>query len=133
VELVCKAWKSPLPRATLTPTTKTSTLWYLYGRRVLLVLTFALCPTLRAPGWQKRQREVSLVKLVRHFQAGAEPWLQVLLQRAGQLATFRARACATAERLVMKAVRQRRTSAQYLRDSLGPQLDFFEPVLALAA
>jgi hypothetical protein len=34
---------------------------------------------------------------------------------------------------VRKAVRKRRTSAQRLRDSLGPQLDFFEPALALAA
>jgi len=33
----------------------------------------------------------------------------------------------------MKAVRKRRTSAQRLRDSLGPQLDFFEPALVLAA
>ena len=46
---------------------------------------------------------------------------------------FLVRACATAARFVRKAVRKRRTSAHRLRESLGPQADFFEPALALAA
>jgi Transposase DDE domain len=133
VELVFKSWKSHLPLATLTTTTKHSTLCYLYGRLRLILLTYARCPTLRATVWQKQQRELSLLKLVHHLQAGADHWLQTLLQGAPQLRAFLVRACAAAERLVMKAVRKRRTSAQRLRDSLGSQLDFFEPVLALAA
>jgi hypothetical protein len=133
VELVFKAWKSHLHLATLPTTTKQSTLCYLYGRMLLIVVTFALCPTLRATVWQKQHREVSLGKLVRHFQAGAEQWLQLLFQSPQQLTTFLSQACAAAERLVRKAVRNRRTSAQRLRDSLGSQVDFFEPALALAA
>jgi hypothetical protein len=133
VELVFKSWKSDLHLATLTTTTKHSTLCYLYGRMLLILLTYALCPTLRATLWHKKQRELSLGKLVRHFQAGADRWLQALFQSTLQLAAFLSRACAAAERLVRKAVRKRRTSAQRLRDSLGPQLDFFEPALALAA
>jgi hypothetical protein len=133
VELVFKSWKSHLHLATLTTTTKNSTLCYLYGRMLLILLTYALCPSLRATVWQKKQRELSLLKLVRHFQAGADQWLQALFQSALQLAAFLSRACVAAERLVMKAVRKRRTTAQRLRDSLGPQLDFFEPALALAA
>lgn len=133
VELVFKAWKSGLHLATLTSTTKHSTLCYLYGRLLLIVLTFALCPSLRAAAWQKQQREVSLLKLVRHFQASADPWLQALFQSGAQLAQFLARACTAAERLVTKEVRKRPTSAQALRNSLEPQLDFFEPTLALAA
>jgi Transposase DDE domain len=133
VELVFKTWKSGLHLATVTTTTKHSTLCYLYGRMLLIFLTYALCPTLRATVWQKQQRELSLLKLVRHFQAGADQWLQSLFQNSLPLPAFLARACAAAERLVRKAVRKRRTSAQRLRDSLGPQLDFFEPALALAA
>jgi hypothetical protein len=133
VELVFKTWKSGLHLATVTTTTKHSTLCYLYGRMLLILLTYALCPTLRATLWHKQQREVSLLKLVRHFQAGADHWLRSLFQSSLQLTAFLSRACAAAERLVRKAVRQRRTSAQRLRDSLGPQLDFFEPALALAA
>jgi hypothetical protein len=133
VELVFKAWKSHLHLATLTTTTKNSTLCYLYGRLLLIVVTFALCPPLRATVWQQQQREVSLVKLVRHFQAGADQWLQRLFQSPQQFMTFLSQACAAAERLVRKAVRKRRTSAQSFRDSLGPQVDFFEPALALAA
>src|SRR6266540_5708072 len=133
VELVFKTWKSGLHLATVTTTTKHSTLCYLYGRMLLIFLTYALCPTLRATVWQQQQRELSLLKLVRHFQAGADQWLQRLFQNSRQLTAFLSRACAAAERLVRKAVRKRRTSAQRLRDSLGPQLDFFEPALALAA
>ena len=133
VELVFKAWKSHLHLATLTTTTKNSTLCYLYGRLLLIVVTFALGARVRTAVWQKQQREVSLVKLVRHFQAGAEPWFRVLFQSPPQLTTFLSQVCAAAERLVRKAVRTRSTAAQRLRDSLGPQVDFFEPVLALAA
>ena len=133
VELVFKAWKSGLHLATLTSSTKHSTLCYLYGRMLLIVLTFALCPSLRTAAWQKQQREVSLLKLVRHFQAGADQWLQALFQSGAYLARFLVRACAAAERLVTKEVRKRPTSAQSLRKSLAAHVDFFEPTLALAA
>jgi hypothetical protein len=133
VELVFKSWKSHLHLATLTTTTKHSPLCYLYGRMLLLLLTYALCPTLRATVWHKKQRELSLLKFVRHLQAGADPWLQASFQSTLQLSAFLLRACTAAERLVMKTVRKRRTTAQRLRDSLGPQLDSFEPALALAA
>jgi hypothetical protein len=132
IELVFKSWKSHLHLATLTTTTKNSTLCYLYGQMLLIGLTSALGSPLRMAVWQQ-QRELSLLTLTRHFQAGAEPWLRVLFQSSLQLATFLSQACTAAERLVRKAVRHRRTSAQRLRDSLRLQVDFFEPALALAA
>jgi hypothetical protein len=100
---------------------------------LLIVLTSALGSPLRLAVWQQHQRELSLLKLARHFQAGAEQWLRVLFQSSLQLAAFLSQACTAAERLVRKAVRHRRTSAQRLRDNLRLQLDFFEPALALAA
>jgi hypothetical protein len=132
VELVCRAWKSGLHVATLTTTTKYSTLCYLYGRMLLILLTSALSSPLRVSVWQP-QRELSMVKLARHLQANADSWLQHLFRPPLQLTTFLSRLCATAERLVRKAVRKRRTRAQRLRESLGAQEDFFEPTLALAA
>jgi hypothetical protein len=131
VELVFKAWKSGLHVASMTTTTKHSTLCYLYGRLLLILITAALGSPLRATLWQQH-RELSLLKLVRYFQASADQWYQVLFRSVRQLTTFLARACTTAQRFVRKAVRQRRTSAQLLRESLGPQGDFFEPTLALA-
>ena len=132
VELVFRGWKSGLHVATLTTTTKYSTLCYLYGRMLLILLTSALSSPLRITVWQ-HSRELSLFKLVRHFQASADHWLQHLFQPPLQLLAFLTRLCATAERLVRKAIRKRRTSAQRLRESLGRQGDFFEPALALAA
>jgi hypothetical protein len=132
VELVFRAWKSGLHLATITTTTKHSTLCYLYGRMLLILLTSALSSPLRVTVWQQH-RELSLFKLARHFQANADHWLQCLFHSPPQLLSFLSRLCATAERLVRKAVRTRRTSAQCLRDSLGAQVDFFEPALALAA
>ena len=132
VELVFRAWKSGLHVATVTTTTKYSTLCYLYGRMLLILLTSALSSPLRTTVWQQL-RELSLFKLVRHCQAYADQWFQHLFQPPHQLTTFLSRLCATAQRLVKKAVRKRRTSAQRLRESLGSQVDFFEPTLALAA
>jgi hypothetical protein len=132
IELVFKAWKSGLHLATVTTSTKYSTLCYLYGRMLLILFASALSAPLRTTLWQQ-QRELSLFKLVRHFQAGAEQWCQALFRTAGQLAQFLTRTCTTAERLVTKELRKRPTSAQVLRTSLDSHIDFFEPALALAA
>jgi hypothetical protein len=119
VELVFNSWKSHLPLAPLTTTTKNSTLCYLYGQMLLIRLTSALGSPLRMAVWQQPQRELSLLNLTRHFQAGAEQWLRVLFQSSRHLAAFLVQACTTAERLVRKAVRRRPTSGQRLRNSLG--------------
>ena len=55
----------------LTTSTKNSTLCFLYGRMLLTLLTSALGSPLLATVWQQHQRELGLLKLVRHFQAGA--------------------------------------------------------------
>jgi hypothetical protein len=133
VELVFKAWKSHLHLATLPTKTVTSTICYLYGRMLLILLTFALCPPLRATVWLTKRRELSLLKLIRHLQALADRWLHLLFAPSAALYSFLRRAYTTAKRLVLKALRTRRTTAQLLRDSLAAQHDFFEPALALTA
>ena len=132
IALVFKAWKRGLHLATVTTSTRHSPLCYLYGRMLLILFASALSSPLRATLWQQ-QRERSLFKLVRHFQAGADQWFPALFRTAGQLAQFLVRACVTAERLVTKELRKRPTRAQLLRTSLGAPIDFFEPALALAA
>ena len=66
---------------------------------LLMLLNYALCPQRRATLWLKRRRELSLLKLVRYFQALAERWMQALFQAEIELRRFLQRACATAERL----------------------------------
>ena len=86
-----------------------STLCYLYGRMLLILLTSALSSPLRVAVWQQR-RELSVFKFVRHCQAHADHWLHCLFQLPQRLFTFLSRLCAAAERLVRKATRKRPTS-----------------------
>ena len=116
IELIFKSWKSYLHLATLTTTKEDSTLCYLYGRMLRILLNYALCPQARVTLWLKCQRELSLLKFVRHFQALAASWLQAIFQSACELYRFLQRACTTAARLAAKAVRKRRTTAQILQD-----------------
>ena len=118
MELIFKSWKSYLHVATIKTTKEDTTLCDLYGRMLLMLLNYALCPQLRATLWMKRQRELSLLKLVRHFQALAEQWMQALFQSEIELCRFLQQACVSAERLVLKASRKRCTTAQLLRESL---------------
>jgi len=121
VELIFKSWKSHLHVASIKTTKEDSTLCYLYGRLLLILLNYALCPQIRAVLWEKKQRELSVLKLVRHFLAFAEQWMQAIFQPAFALHRFLQQVCATAERLVVKASRKRRTTAQILRESLQNQ------------
>ncbi len=118
LELILKAWKSSLHLAALTTTKAASTLCHLYGRMLLILLNSALCPQTRAALWEKKPRAVSVLKLVRHFQAFAARWMQAIFQSAFELRRFLQHVCATAERLVSKAVRQRRTTVPLLRESV---------------
>jgi hypothetical protein len=100
---------------------------------LLILLNYALCPQIRAALWEKKQREVSVLKLVRHCQAFAEQGMQALFQSAFEVRRFLRQVCATAERLVAKALRKRRTTAQILRESLHNQCEatvFMEAVHA---
>ena len=121
IELIFKSWKSYLHLASIKTKKVNQTLCYLYGRMLLIVLNYALCPQLRATLWVKKQRELSVLKLVRHFQALADRWMQAIFQSEFVLRRFLQRACTTAERLVAKASRKRHTTAQILRESLAKQ------------
>lgn len=133
IELIFKAWKSHLHLATLPTTTATPTLCYLYGRMLLVMILFALSPPVRHTLWTCQQRELRLLRLVRHFQALADRWLAVLFEPPEALNRFLHRACASAERLTGKAKRKRRTSAQLLHDQLQRQAATPDPTQLLAA
>jgi len=133
VELIFKSWKSYLHVASIKTKKADTTLCYLYGRMLLILLNYALCPQMRHTLWLKKKRELSLLKLVRHFQALADRWMQVIFQSELALRRFLTRACATAERLAAKAARKRRTTAQILRASLGQQHESVEFAAAVHA
>ena len=121
IELIFKSWKSYLHLASLTTTKEDTTLCYLYGRMLLIVLNSALCPQRRAHLWTQRQRERSLLKLVRHCQAFAARWRQALFQSELALRRFLIHVCATATRLAAKAARKRRTTVQILHENIRQQ------------
>ena len=69
VELIFKSWKSYCHLAAIKTKKADTTLCYLYGRMLLILINYALCPQIRHTLWLKKKRELSLLKLVRHFQA----------------------------------------------------------------
>jgi hypothetical protein len=87
----------------------------------------------RSALWVKKQRELSLLKLVRHFQALADRWMQVIFESELALRRFLHRACASAERFAAKASRKRRTSVQLLRESLSQQSESIDIAKAVNA
>jgi hypothetical protein len=115
IELIFKSWKSYLHLASLTTTKEDTTLCYLYGRMLLIMLNYALCPQIRAHLWRQKKRELSLLKLMRHFQAFAARWMQAIVESEFALRHFLTHLCATAARLASKASRKRRTTAQILQ------------------
>jgi hypothetical protein len=119
VELIFKSWKSYLHLASIKTKKADTTLCYLYGRMLLIVLNYALYPHIRQHLWLKKKRELSVLKLVRHFQALADQWMHAIFQSELALRRFLQRACATAERLLAKTSRKRQTTAQTLRESLS--------------
>ncbi len=123
IKLIFKSWKSYLHLAALTTTKEDSTLCYLYGRMLRILFNYALCPQTRATLWLQHQRELSLLKFARHFQALAASWLQAIFQSAFELYHFLQRACTTAERLAAKALRKRRTTAQVLQEGIRLALE----------
>jgi hypothetical protein len=133
IELIFKSWKSYLHVASINTKKATPTLCYLYGRMLLIVLNYALCPQMRHTLWVKKKRELSVLKLVRHFQALAEQWMHAIFQSEFALRRFLQRACATAERLAAKASRKRPTTAQILRESLHQHHESIELAVAVNA
>src|SRR5262252_6210290 len=132
-EIIFKSWKSYLHLASINTKKADTTLCYLYGRMLLIVLNYALYPHIRHHLWLKKQRELSVLKLVRHFQALADRWMHAIFQSEFVLRRFLQRAWATAERLVVKAARKRQTTAQILRESLSQQHGALEVVAAVNA
>jgi hypothetical protein len=121
IERIFQSWKSSLHVASLTTTKEDTTLWYLSGRMLRIVLNDALCPQRRAHLWTQRKRARSLLKRVRHFQAFAARWMQAIFQSALALRRFLIHVCATATRVAAKAARKRRTTAHILHENLRQQ------------
>ena len=133
MELIFKSWKSHCHLAAINAKKKETVLCYLYGRILLVLLTYALYPQVRSALWIKKHRELSLLKFVSHFQALAHSWMQVIFQSELALRRFLQEACDDAERLAAKASRKRRTSAQTLRESLNQPSESIDVEVAVNA
>jgi hypothetical protein len=133
IELIFKSWKSHCHLAAINAKKKETVLCYLYGRILLVLLTYTLYPQVRSALWIKKHRELSLLKFVSHFQALANSWMQVIFQSELALRRFLQEACDDAERLAAKASRQRRTSAQILRESLNQPSESMDVAVAVSA
>jgi hypothetical protein len=133
IELIFKPWKSHCHLFSIKAKKKETVLCYLYGRMLLVLLTYALYPQVRSVVWMKKHRELSLLKFVCHFRALADSWMKAIFESELALRRFLQAACADAERLAVKASRKRRTSAQTLRESLDQQPESLEVTAAVNA
>lgn len=133
LELIFKSWKSHCHLSAINAKKKETVLCYLYGRMLLVSLTYALYPQVRSAVWMEKRRELSLLKFVCHFQALADSWMKAIFESELVLRRFLQAACADAERLALKASRKRRTSAQMLRESLDQQPESLEVAAAVNA
>lgn len=133
IELIFKSWKSHCHLSAINAKKKETVLCYLYGRMLLVLLTYALYPQVRSAVWMEKHRELSLLKFVCHFQALADSWMKVIFESELVLRRFLQAACADAARLALKASRKRRTSAQTLRESLEQQPESLEVAVAVNA
>jgi hypothetical protein len=133
IELIFKSWKSHGHLAAINGKKKETVLCYLYGRMLLVLLTYALYPQVRSALWIKKRRELSLLKFVSYFQALADSWMKVIFQSELALRRFLQEACDDAERLAAKASRKRRTSAQTLCESLHQPSEFTDVAAAVSA
>jgi Transposase DDE domain len=133
IELIFKSWKSYCHLAAINAKKAETILCYLYGRMLLILINYALYPQVRCALWVQKHRELSVLKLLRHFQAFADTWIHVIFQGELALCRFLQQACASAERLAAKASRKRRTTAQTLRASLPQQLESVKVVAAVNA
>jgi hypothetical protein len=133
IELIFKSWKSHCNLAIINAKKKEAVLCYLYGRMLLVLLTYALYPQVRSTLWVKKQKELSLLKFVGHFQALADSWMKVIFQSELAMRRFLQEACGDAERLAAKASRKRRTSAQTLRESLDQLTESIDVVVEVSA
>jgi hypothetical protein len=133
IELIFKSWKSHCHLAIINANKKETVLCYLYGRMLLVLLTYALYPQVRSALWMKKHRELSLLKFVSHFQALADSWMKGIFQSELALRRFLQEACDDAERLAAKASRKRRTSAQTLCESLNQPSESIDVAAAVSA
>jgi hypothetical protein len=119
MELIVTSGTRDLHVASIQTTKADPTFCALAGRLLLMVRTEALGPHRRATRWLQKQRDLSVLQLGRQVQAWAARWRQALWQSAFERRRFLHRAWATAERVVVKASRTRRTTAPSLRER-GP-------------
>jgi len=96
IALIVKSWKSDLHVAVLTTTQEDPTLWYLDGRVLLMVLTYALCPQMRAHLWGTQRARAEPAQ---NSCAISRPWQRVGCRRSFNLhahgAAFSPTACHT--------------------------------------
>jgi hypothetical protein len=133
LELIFKSWKSHCHLSAINAKKQETVLCYLYGRMLLVLLTYALYPQVRSVVWMEEHRELSLLKFVCHFQALADSWMKMIFESEFVLRRFLQAACTDAERLALKASRKRRTSAQTLSESLEQQPESIEVAAAVNA
>ncbi len=114
IELVFKSWKSYHGLAEVRGEREERIECFIYGRLIMIVIMAFLFGAIRRHLWNTREREASLLKVVRHFQVKAYKALSVIAD-SESFASFLSTEFLETCRLCMMNSRKRPTTDQKLR------------------
>jgi len=114
IELVFKAWKSYHGLTEVRGKRPERIECFIYGRLIMMVVMAFLSSSIRCHLWNTKRREISFLKVVRHFQIKAYKALSLIVDSAA-FARFLLTEFLEACRLCMMDLRKRLSTAQKLR------------------
>jgi hypothetical protein len=115
IELVFKSWKSYHGLTQVRGERKERIECFIYGRLIMMAIMAFLNGSIKRHLWNTKRREVSFLKVVRHFQVKAHRFLCLLTDPVG-LARFLLDEFLEACRLCKMDIRKRLSTAQKLRN-----------------
>ena len=114
IELVFKTWKSYHGLTEIRGERKERIECFVYGRLIMIVIMAFLNGSIRRHVWNTKKREVSFMKVIRHFQVKSSQFLRLMTDPIG-FANFLLEEFQEACRLCKIDLRKRLSTAQKIR------------------
>lgn len=114
IEIVFKAWKSYHGLEQLKGEREERIECFIYGRLIMIVIMSFLTSSIRRYLWETKKREVSFLKVIRHFQAKSSKIMELIVKPVS-FADFLLDEFLETCRLCVMGLRKRLSTAQKIR------------------